>query len=112
MGETKDIREAAEAELGFDPLADPAGVAFLVHNAPDRYALIPDDSDIAVEASGNTVTLTGHARTRTEHDAVIGATWMASGVNDIRDEIYVTGCTKGTPSCPMQHPPSDHHRPP
>jgi len=91
MGETKDVRGAVGAELIFDPLADPAGVAFLVHDALDRYALIPDGSDVAVDASGNTVTLTGHVRTWAEHDAVIGATWMASGVNDIRDEIYVTG---------------------
>ena len=91
MGGTKDIREAVEAELSFDPLADLAGVAFLVHDALDRYALVPDDSDIAVDASGNTVALTGHVRTWAEHDAIIGATWMARGVNDIRDEIHVSG---------------------
>ena len=73
MGDTTGIRDAVEAELSFDPLVD------------------PDDSDVAVDVGGNTVTLTGHVRTWAEHDAIIGATWMASGVNDIRDEIYITG---------------------
>lgn len=30
-------------------------------------------------------------REAAEHDAISGATWMATGVNDIRDENYVTG---------------------
>jgi osmotically-inducible protein OsmY len=37
------------------------------------------------------VTLAGHVRTWAEHDAVIGATWMASGVFDVRDDLFVTG---------------------
>ena len=78
-----------EIEIGYD--ADPIDVTVLVQDALDRYALIPDDSDVVVDTSGNTVTLTGHVRTWAEHDAAIGAAWMASGVSDVRDEIYVTG---------------------
>jgi osmotically-inducible protein OsmY len=50
MGTTKDIRDAVEAELEFDPLVD-------------------DDSDVSVDTSGNTVTLRGHVRTWAERDA-------------------------------------------
>jgi osmotically-inducible protein OsmY len=46
---------------------------------------------VFVDTSGNTVTLTGHVRTWAEHDAAVGAAWMATGVYDVRDEIYVTG---------------------
>ena len=53
MGTTRDVRAAVEAELGFDPLVDSA--------------------DIKV------ITLTGHVRTWAEHDAVVGAAWMARG---------------------------------
>ena len=63
--------------------ADPVDVTLNVQDALDRYALIPDDSDVAVDTSGNTVTLTGHVRTWAEHDAVIDAAWMASGVYDV-----------------------------
>jgi osmotically-inducible protein OsmY len=71
--------------------ADPVDVTLEVQDALDRYALIPDDSDVAVDTSGNTVTLTGHVRTWAEHDAVIDAAWMATGVYDVRDDLYVTG---------------------
>jgi osmotically-inducible protein OsmY len=71
--------------------ADPIAVTVRVQDALDRNALILDDSDVVVDTSGNTVTLTGHVRTWAEHDAAIGAAWMATGVYDVRDEIYVTG---------------------
>ena len=71
--------------------ADPVDVTVDAQDALDRYALIPDDSDVAVDTSGNTVTLTGHVRTWAEHDAVIDATWMAAGVYDVRDDLYITG---------------------
>jgi osmotically-inducible protein OsmY len=71
--------------------ADPIAVTVRVQDALDRNALIPDDSDVFVDTSGNTVTLTGHVRTWAEHDAAIGAAWMATGVFDVHDEIYVTG---------------------
>ena len=56
-----------------------------------RAPLIPDDSDVAVDTSGHTVTLTGHLRTWAEHDAVVDAAWMATGVYDVIDDLYVTG---------------------
>ncbi len=71
--------------------ADPVDVTLNVQDALDRNALIADDSDVAVDTSGNTVTLTGNVRTWAEHDAVIGAAWMAAGVYDVIDNLYVTG---------------------
>ena len=70
---------------------DPVDVTLVVQDALDRYAVIPDDSDVAVDTSGNTVTLTGHVRTWAEHGAVIDAVWMASSVFDVRDDLYITG---------------------
>ena len=78
-----------DIEIGHD--ADPADVAAGVQDALDRYALVADDSDVGVYTSGNTVTLTGHVRTWAEHDAVVGAAWMASGVSDVRDDLDITG---------------------
>jgi osmotically-inducible protein OsmY len=71
--------------------ADPVDVTLDVQDALDRNALIPDDSDVAVDTSGNTVTLTGHVRTWAEHDAVIDAAWMPTGVYDVIDNLDVTG---------------------
>ena len=71
--------------------ADPIDVEILVQDALDRWALIPDDSDVMVDTKGNTVTLTGHVRTWPEHDAAIDAAWMASGVYDVNDELTITG---------------------
>jgi osmotically-inducible protein OsmY len=71
--------------------ADPVDVTVLVQDALDRYALIADDSDVTVDTEGNTVTLDGHVRTWAEHDAVVDAAWMASGVLNVRDDLYITG---------------------
>jgi|SRR5580698_337953 osmotically-inducible protein OsmY len=71
--------------------ADPGDVTLLVQDALDRNALILDDSDVEVGTSGSTVTLTGHVRTWAEHDAAIGATWMANGVSEVIDYLVVTG---------------------
>jgi osmotically-inducible protein OsmY len=78
-------------DIGIIQDADPIDVDYLVQDALDRWALIPDDSDVKVDTKGNTVTLTGHVRTWVEHDAVIGAAWMASGVNDVNDVLTITG---------------------
>jgi len=71
--------------------ADPVEATVLVQEALDRNALIPDDSDVVVNAEENTVTLNGHVRTWAEHDAAISAAWMADGVYQVRDNLYVTG---------------------
>ena len=77
--------------INFDA-ADPGDVTpAWVQDALDRNALILDDSDIKVGTSGSTVTLTGHVRTWAEHDAAIGATWMANGVSEVIDYLVVAG---------------------
>ena len=78
-----------DIDIAYD--ADPVDVDLHVREALDRYALIPDDSDVTVDTDGNTVTLTGHVRTWAEHDAVVDAAWMAVGVYDVSDNLYVTG---------------------
>jgi osmotically-inducible protein OsmY len=71
--------------------ADPVDVTVHVQEALDRYALIPDDSDVEVTTDGNVATLSGHVRTWAEHDAVVDAAWRAIGVYDIQDNLAVTG---------------------
>jgi len=71
--------------------ADQGDVTAEVQAALDRNALILDDSDVLVDTAGNTVSLTGHVRTWAEHDAVVDATWMASGVYFVQDNVLVTG---------------------
>ena len=71
--------------------ADVIDVTALVQAALDRYALIPDDSDVTVDSSNGTVILAGHVRTWAEHDAALGAAWMGMGVTDVRDDISVIG---------------------
>jgi osmotically-inducible protein OsmY len=71
--------------------ADLSDVTANVQDALDRYALVLDDSNVDVDTIGNTVTLTGHVRTWAEHDAVVDAAWMATGVYEVTDDLYVTG---------------------
>ena len=78
-----------DIEIAYD--ADPVDVDLHVQEALDRSALVPDDSDVEVDISGNVVKLTGHVRTWAEHDAVIGAAWMANDVMEVRDNLYITG---------------------
>jgi osmotically-inducible protein OsmY len=68
-----------------------ADVSDLVTDALFRYGLLLDDSDVQVGASDGTVTLAGHIRTWTEHDAVIDAAWRGIGVKNVRDDLIVTG---------------------
>jgi len=70
---------------------DPVDVDLHVQQALDRSAMVPDDSDVSSETKDGVITLTGHVRTWAEHDAVVGAAWMASGVIDVRDELQITG---------------------
>jgi osmotically-inducible protein OsmY len=70
---------------------DPVDVDLHVHEALDRYALVPDDSDVQVDVKGGVVTLTGHVSNWAEHDAAVSAAWMATGVIDVRDDLSITG---------------------
>ena len=78
-----------EIDIAWD--ADPVDVTLSVQEALDRNALMLDDSDVTVDADGNTVNLSGHVRTWAEHDAAIDAAWMTSGVYNVQDNLYVTG---------------------
>jgi len=78
-----------DIDISYD--ADPVDVTWFVQDALDRNALVGDDSDVSVDASGNTVTLRGHVRTWAERDAVVGAAWMAGGVMQVRDDLDITG---------------------
>jgi osmotically-inducible protein OsmY len=101
FGSQRDAAELAVAQLiGVRNLkddieitgeADPVDVTQRVQDALDRYSLVPDDSNVAVDASGSSVTLRGNVRTWAEHDAVVGAAWMGIGVSDVRDDLYITG---------------------
>jgi osmotically-inducible protein OsmY len=71
--------------------AEPVDVTALVQDALDRRALFTDDSAVAVDTVGNTVTLSGHVRTWAERDAAVGAAWMASGVYEVTDDLDITG---------------------
>jgi osmotically-inducible protein OsmY len=71
--------------------ADSVDVVLAVQDALDRYSLVLDDSDVLVDTKENNVTLTGHVRTWAEHDAVVNAAWMASGVYDVEDDLVITG---------------------
>jgi osmotically-inducible protein OsmY len=78
-----------DIDIAYD--ADPVDVDLHVQEALDRYALIPDDSDVQVGVKANVITLTGHVSTWAEHDAAVGAAWMANGVIDVRDDLAITG---------------------
>lgn len=71
--------------------ASPVDVTASVQDALARTALLVDNSEVAVDTVGNTVTLSGHVRTWAEHDAAVGAAWMASGVREVIDNLEITG---------------------
>ncbi len=70
---------------------DPVDVDLHVQQALHRSALVPDDSDVQSDTKDGVITLTGHVRTWAEHDAVVGAAWIALGVIEVRDELQVAG---------------------
>ncbi len=70
---------------------NPVDVDLHVQQALDRSALLPDDSDVTADTKDSVIALTGHVRTWAEHDAVVGAAWMALGVIDVHDDLQVTG---------------------
>ena len=71
--------------------ADAGDVRLHVQDALDRHALVPDDSDVWVEVSDDTVTLHVRVRTWAEHDAVVSAARKGVGVVEVRDDLSVTG---------------------
>jgi len=68
-----------------------ADVTDLVQGALDRYAVLPFDNDVQVQASDGTITLTGSVLSWGEHDAVIDAAWRGVGVKNVHDELVITG---------------------
>ena len=80
-----------ENDIDIAYAADPVDVDLHVQEALARSALVADDSDVKVVTDGSVITLTGHVHTWAEHDAVVGAAWMARGVADVDDELKVTG---------------------
>jgi len=78
-----------DIEISYDD--DRVDVDLHVQEALSRSALVPDDSDVKVATDGSIITLTGHVRTWAEHDAVVGAAWMARGVIEVDDELQITG---------------------
>jgi len=96
----RNIRD--DIDLSYD--ADPVDVTLLVQSALDRNGLIADDSNVSVDTVGNTVTLSGHVRTHAEHDAVVGAAWMAGGVFKVRDELTITGGQQEGQAANWYHP--------
>jgi len=78
-----------DVEISYDD--DLVDVDLHVQEALSRSALVPDDSDVKVATDGSIITLTGHVYTWAEHDAVVGAAWMARGVVDVDDELQITG---------------------
>lgn len=78
-------------DVGISYVINPLDVDLHVQEALDRSALVADDSDVRADTKDSVITLTGHVRTWAEHDAVLGAAWMALGVIDVHDELQVTG---------------------
>ena len=78
-------------DIDISYVINPVNVDLHVQQALDRSALVPDGSDVTSDTKDGVITLTGHVRTWAEHDAVVGAAWMASGVIDVRDELQITG---------------------
>jgi osmotically-inducible protein OsmY len=68
-----------------------ADVTDLVQDALDRYGLMAVDTDVQVDASDGTVSLTGHVRNWSEHDTVISAAWRGVGVKKVCDYVVVLG---------------------
>ena len=78
-----------DVEISYDD--DLVDVDLHVQEALSRSALVPDDSDVKAATDGSIITLSGHVHTWAEHDAVVGAAWMARGVVDVDDELQITG---------------------
>jgi osmotically-inducible protein OsmY len=78
-------------DIDISYVIDPVDVDLHVQQALERSALVPDGSDVTADTKDGIITLTGHVRTWAEHDAVVSAALMATGVIDVRDNLQVTG---------------------
>jgi osmotically-inducible protein OsmY len=78
-------------DIDISYVINPVDVDLHLQQALARSALVPDGSDVTSDTKDGVITLTGHVRTWAEHDAVVGAAWMALGAIDIRDQLEVTG---------------------
>jgi osmotically-inducible protein OsmY len=83
----RNVRDDIEISYG----ANPVDVDLHVQEALERSALVADGSDVTADTKDRIITLTGHVRTGAEHDAVLEAALMASGVIDVRDDLHITG---------------------
>jgi osmotically-inducible protein OsmY len=77
-------------KIGFVFDVDPEDVARLVKEALDRHPVPLDDSHVVARASGNTVTLVGHVRTRAQRDAAAAAAWRGHAVMAVINELEIT----------------------
>jgi osmotically-inducible protein OsmY len=82
----RNVRNDIDVSYGVDPV----DVDLHVQQALERSALVPDGSDVTAGTENGIITLTGHVRTWAEHDAVVNAALMATGVIDVRDNLEVT----------------------
>jgi osmotically-inducible protein OsmY len=82
----RNVRNDIDVSYGVDPV----DVDLHIQQALERSALVPDGSDVTAGTENGIITLTGHVRTWAEHDAVVNAALMATGVIDVRDNLEVT----------------------
>jgi osmotically-inducible protein OsmY len=66
-------------DIDISYVIDPVDVDLHVQQALDRSAMVPDGSDVRSGTKDGVITLTGHVSTWAEHDAMVGAAWMALG---------------------------------
>jgi osmotically-inducible protein OsmY len=85
----KNVHNHLEVVLSDDDYRDDAMLTTSANNALTGNITVPDGVE-ATAVDGN-VTLSGHVRTWAEHDAAVGAAWMANGVIDVRDDLAITG---------------------
>lgn len=78
-----------EIQIVFD--VDPAEINRLVRKALDRHRVVPDNSHVAANITGNMVVLVGNVQTRAQRDAVVGAAWLGQGVMVVTDQLQITG---------------------
>ena len=83
----KNVHNHLQVVLPDADFRDDAMLTTAANNALALNVTVPDGVEAAAE-DGN-LTLTGHVGTWAEHDAVVGAAWMAGGVFEVDDELEV-----------------------